>query len=389
VSKIQKKNSGGHPLFDRVASILSQVRANTLRAINSNMVLAHWLIGREIVQEIPGGKGRAKYGKKVIGQLSADLTEKYGRGYSTTNLKYIRDFYKAYSHRIPDLDSIRYPVGSELIKGDLELGNEDSEQKRIRHFESDEFNDENQIGFMHNLGWSHYRILMRIKDRVKRRFYEVEAANKEWTKRHLQRQVNTFLYERLLKSKDRDEVLSFANKGQEVLSPADAIKEPLLLDFLGLPDLAGLHESDLEKAIIDNLQSFLLELGKGFAFVGRQRQMQFEDKCFYIDLVFYNYKLKCFLLIDLKIGELTHHDIGQMDGYVRMFNDKYIERNDSPTIGLILCSEKNETIAKYSVLSDDKQLFASKYMLYLPSEESLQNAVDKKRKEFAVNSAKK
>jgi predicted nuclease of restriction endonuclease-like (RecB) superfamily len=226
-------------------------------------------------------------------------------------------------------------------------------------------------GFSPNLGWSHYRALMNVEHQNERLFYEIEAEKEGWEAKHLKRQIHTFLFARLLKSRDKAGVMELATRGQEVTSPADTIKNPYILDFLGLPDSEVYHESDMERAIIDNIQSFLLELGKGFAFVGRQKRMQFDDQYFYVDLVFYNCILKCYLLVDLKIGELTHQDIGQLDSYVRMFDDKYLTEGDNPTIGLILCAKKNEPIARYSVINDSNQLFASRYMLFLPTEAEL------------------
>jgi predicted nuclease of restriction endonuclease-like (RecB) superfamily len=234
-------------------------------------------------------------------------------------------------------------------------------------------------GFSSLLSWSHYRTLSKIEHKNERLFYEIEAEKEGWSVPVLERQIHSFLFARLLKSKDKEGVLELAKKGQLVKTPTDSIKDPYILDFLGLPDSKQIHESKLETAIIDNLQLFLLELGKGFAFVSRQKRLQYEDDFFYIDLVFYNCILKCYLLIDLKVGKLTHQDVGQMDSYVRMFNDLFVANDDNPTIGLILCSEKNEAIAKYSVLNENKQLFASKYLTYLPSEEELQKELKRER----------
>ena len=221
---------------------------------------------------------------------------------------------------------------------------------------------------------------MNVEHQNERLFYEIEAENEGWDVEHLKRQIHTFLFARLLKSRDKTGVMELVSQGQKIGTPYDTIKNPYILDFLGLPDSEVLHESEIEKAIIANLQSFLLELGKGLAFVGRQKRMQFDDDYFYIDLIFYNCILKCYLLIDLKIGELTHQDIGQMDSYVRMFDDKYLTEGDNPTIGLILCAKKNKTIARYSVLNESKQLFASKYMLYLPTEEELERELERERR---------
>ena len=308
----------GDDLFDRVVSILEQARTNVVRSVNNNMVIAYWLIGLEIIHEIQGGDKRAEYGEQVIEQLSAKLTRKYGRGFSTTNLRYFRTFYTAYSNRVPEIRHIACGEFKASGKRHSQSGVLDTMALAVAEAGAER-------GFSPNLGWSHYRALMNVENQNERLFYEIESENECW---------------------EVDNIL---------------------------------HESEIEKAIIDNLQSFLLELGKGFAFVGRQKRMQFDDDCFYIDLVFYNCILKCYLLIDLKIGGLTHQDVGQMDSYVRMFDGKYLTEGDNPTIGLILCAKKNETIARYSVLNESKQLFASKYMLYLPTEKELQREMERER----------
>ncbi len=359
-------------LFDRVVSILKEARSNVVRAVNSNMVLAYWLIGREIVEEIQSGVDRADYGRKIIDNLSAELTSKIGRGFSTTNLRYFRKFYQVYSRRMPEICHIG-------------CGESDTNPKRhtrcgVLDDLSEALETETIRGFSPSLGWSHYRALMDVENKNERLFYEIEAEKEYWDVKHLNRQIHTFLFARLFKSQDKEGTLEFAREGQNPQKPEDIIKNPYILDFLGIPDAKVFHESELEAAIISNLQEFMLELGKGFAFVGRQKRMQFDDKYFYIDLVFYNCILKCYLLIDLKIGELTHQDIGQMDGYVRMFEEQYRQESDNPTIGLILCSKKKIAVAKYSVLNESKQLFASKYMLYLPSEEKLKREIEKERR---------
>lgn len=345
-------------LFQRVVSILEQARSNVVRTVNSSMVVAYWLIGREIIQEIQDGEDRAEYGKQVIGGLSKRLNGKYGGGFSITNLQYFRKFYQVYSERL----SIQHPAGAELAiltKSDPSGG---------------EFNP--------NLGWSHYRALMRVSKQKSREFYEREAADCGWSKTQLERQIHTSYYERILSNKGEAGLLP-ANHERipgDALSPIHAIKSPYVLEFLDLPDSPALHEKDLEQAIINNLQAFLLELGKGFSFVARQRHIRFDDDDFYLDLVFYNYMLKCFLLIDLKIGKLTHGDVGQMDGYVRLFEDQFKVPGDNPTIGLILCSDKSEAVARYSVLKENKQLFASKYLAFLPTEEELRLEIVRERK---------
>lgn len=373
-------------LFDRVVSILEQARVNVVRAVNSNMILAYWHIGQEIVNELQGGHERAEYGKQLIQDLSTKLTQRYGKGFSETNLKYFRLFYQTYAHRLPEIRhkesdnsatvQIRHKPCDELSpakKGRKSAGVLDDMSLAAQgdHLIKD---------FSPQLSWSHYRVLTKVENKNERLFYEIEAEKENWSVPVLERQIHSFLFARLLKSRDKNGLIDLVRKGQIIEKPSDTIKEPYVLDFLGLPDSPMLHESNLEVAIIANLQSFLLELGKGFAFVGRQKRIQFGDKFFYIDLVFYNCILKCHLLIDLKIGELSHQDIGQMDGYVRMFDEKYRPENDNPTIGLILCTKKDETVAHYSVLKDSKQLFASKYMLYLPTEKELQVEIERERR---------
>lgn len=358
------KRSDEKPLFDRIVTILDQSRANVVRAVNSNMVIAYWLIGREIVQELQSGKARAEYGESVIEDLGRRLTARYGRGFSSTNLKYFRQFYQIYDDRMPE---ISHTVCDQFTNKD----------KKKSHTVCD-FSDR---GFAPNLTWSHYRTLMGVEKEKARKFYEEESLACGWSVRELERQIHSFYYERLLASKDKKGMLRTERKSKkEGLLPEDVLKSPTVLEFLNLPDDPKLHESALEQAIIDNLQSFLLELGKGFAFVARQQRLCFDDEDFYVDLVFYNYLLRCFVLIDLKIGKLTHQDIGQIDSYVRMYEDLYKVDGNNPTIGLILCAKKNEVVAKYSVLKESKQLFASKYMLYLPTEKELANELERERR---------
>ena len=359
-------------LFGRIVTILEQARGAVVRAVNTNMVLAYWLIGREIVEEVQRGKGRAKYGEKLIEDLSARLKARYGKGFSTTNLRYFRTFYTVYADRVPEIRQIGsgvLPAGPtrQTRSGVLDALAEAVEPSPAPH------------GFSPVLGWSHYQALTGVENRNERLFYEIEAEREGWELDHLKRQIHSLLFARLLKSRDKAGVMNLASQGHVLKTAADTIRNPYILDFLGIPEAHALHESALESAIIQNLQSFLLELGKGFAFVGRQKRLQYDADFFYVDLVFYNCILKCYLLIDLKIGELTYQDVGQMDSYVRMFDDKYLTPGDNPTIGLILCAKKNETIAKYSVLRESRQIFASKYMLYLPTEEQLRLEIDKER----------
>ncbi|EIO3967630.1 DUF1016 family protein [Vibrio vulnificus] len=348
------------PLFERVVNILEQARSNVVRSVNHNTVLANWLIGREIVLQLQQGQQRAEYGKQVIEALSARLNRNYGKGFSATNLWYFRQLYLTYPDRIP----IPHPTGGES-----------TQLLAITHPAGGE------SAFSAKLSWSHYRALMKVKDPHARDFYEQEAAASGWDKRDLERQINSQYYQRILASQNPNALIAQGRKQITSATPAiDVLKNPYVLEFLGLPELPQLHESHLESAIMTQLQVFLLELGQGFAFVARQKRLQFEDKDLFVDLVFYHCILKCYVLIDLKMTELTHADVGQMDGYIRLFDDQYTSEGDNPTIGLILCAEKNEAVAKYSVLNDRKQIFASKYMLHLPTEQQLQQEIQRELK---------
>lgn len=394
-------SSADKPLFERVVSILEQARQNVVRAVNTNMVLAYWLIGREIVQEVQGGEKRAEYGKQVLENLSTRLTERYGKGYSVTNLKYFRLFFQAYTGR---MNAIRHPAGDELEVGQKShpmgdesantliprpLGGELLQSQKLSPAgrelspkqKSYPLGSESSQAFSSQLSWSHYRALMRVENLDARDFYEREAGAGGWDKRTLERQIHSYYFERIQKSRKPEKMLAEGRSLPIPVTPAsDELKNPYVLEFLGLPEVAALRESDLERCIITHLQRFLLELGNGFAFVARQKHIRVGDNDRFIDLVFYLCSLKFYLLIDLKVGELTHADVGQMDGYVRMYDGLFVAPDDNPTIGLILCTEKNETVARYSVLKDRKQIFASKYMLCLPTEEQLRVEIEKERK---------
>lgn len=346
-----------------------------VRSVNSNMVAAYWLIGHEIVEEIQSGKKRAEYGKQVLKGLSEQLNKHYGSGFSPQTLWNFRMFYQVYSERIEILS----PPGREFKHPEKlsPAGRELADNKK-----GHPMGDELVYGFSPQLSWSHYRALMRIKKDTAREFYEKEAAECGWSKVQLERQIQTSYCERILSNQGEQGLLAENHERLtgESTEPIHILKSPMVLEFLDLPNSPRLHESDLEQAIINNLQSFLLEMGKGFSFVARQKHILIDDDDFYMDLVFYNYVLKCFLLIDLKIGKLTHRDIGQMDGYVRTFEHRFKVEGDNPTIGLILCSDKSEAVAKYSVLSESRQLFASKYLDFLPSEEELKIEIEKERR---------
>ncbi|MDR1877071.1 MAG: PDDEXK nuclease domain-containing protein [Flavobacteriaceae bacterium] len=325
-------------LYDTISQIIEKARNTVYRAANFAMVQAYWNIGRAIVEEEQNGKERADYGTELITQLAKKLTKKHGKNFSERNLWYIKQFYQKWT--------ILNAVRSEL-------------------------------------SWTHYRLLLRVENDNARQFYMQEAIDCNWSTRSLERQINNLYYERILMSKDSEVVKSEAIEKTNQQEPQDIIKDPYVLEFLGLKDNIDFRESELEQAIINKLHDFLLELGKGFAFVGRQYRLTTETgKHFYADLVFYNYLLKCFLIIDLKTTELTHQDIGQMDMYVRYFEDKIRQENDNPTIGLILCTKKDNTVVKYSLLNDSKQIFASKYMTYMPTEQELKKEIERERRQI-------
>jgi predicted nuclease of restriction endonuclease-like (RecB) superfamily len=327
-------------------------RVRVQRSVNSEMVRAYWLIGRDIVEAEQNGQARATYGSYLLQTLARFLTNKYGRGFSLSTLKDVRQFYLAY----PDL--------------------------RISHALRGESGDSE---FSLNLGWIHYRALMRVERKEARQFYTIEAEKNCWSGRELERQINSLLFDRIAKSKDKIGLLNLAKEGQEINTPEDAIKEPVVLEFLGIPESTKLIESDLEEALINNLQQFLLELGKGFSFIGRQKRLTFDGDHFYADLVFYHVILKCYVIIDLKTRKLTHADLGQMQLYVNYFDKEIKQEDDNPTIGLVLCTEKSEEMAKYMLGDKAKQIFASKYQLYLPTEEQLEKEI---RREILILNSK-
>jgi predicted nuclease of restriction endonuclease-like (RecB) superfamily len=382
---LAKKRPG--PLFDRIVAILEDARGRVARVVNNEMVLAYWQIGREIVEYLQGGEARAGYGGQVIDDLADRLGRRFGRGFSSTNLRYIRTFFLAYATRRPEIRQI----GGGESSSAREARSRRLAARQIRHTQGGVLDDmlcassgkASLRGFSPVLGWSHYRALMNVESEPERLFYEIEAEREGWGVAHLERQIHTHLFARLLKSRDKAGVMDLATRGQVLERPVDALKHPYVLDFLDLPESHVLCETDLETAILEKLQQFMLELGKGFAFVARQKRISFDDEHFYVDLVFYNVVLKCYLLIDLKLGRLTHQDVGQMDSYVRLFDDQCTTEGDGPTIGLILCAEKNETVARYSVLHESEQLFTAKYVTYLPSVEELQRELARERRLLA------
>ena len=322
-------------IYSEIKETLLLSRNQAYSAVNFAMVQAYWQIGRIIVEHEQNGNARADYGKAVLQELSSRLTKDFGKGFSVRTLQQMKKFYVMF----PNTNALRS-----------------------------------------QLTWTHYRLLMSVENEQARLWYMNEAIASAWSSRQLERQISTLYYERLLASRDQTPVRDEAMDLTAPLAVENFIKDPYVLEFLDLKNYPALRESDLEQALIDKLQEFLLELGRGFCFVARQKLMRYEDEDFYLDLVFYHSILKCHVLIDLKIGKLTHGDIGQMDSYIRMFDALYKNEDDNPTIGIILCSQKNEAIVKYSVLNDAQQVFASRYRLALPTAEELQHEIEAERR---------
>ena len=336
LTSINDQNLQLAPLLGSLGELIRQARRKALRAVDTLQVQTCWQIGRHIVEFEQEGAERAAYGKRLLPTLAKLLTDEFGKGFDERNLRHMRDFYRTF----PIWNAVRT-----------------------------------------ELSWTHYRTLLRVENNNARQWYMNETATLNWSTRALERQIATLYYERLLASKDRPLVEQEAATHLQTLnkSPREFVRDPVVLEFLGLPNAGALLENDLEQALIDQLQGFLLELGKGFAFIARQQRISTESKDFYLDLVFYNYLLKCFVIFDLKHGELSHQDIGQMDMYVRMYDDLKRGPDDGPTAGIILCAQKDESVVRYSVLQGNEQLFASKYKLVLPSEEELRTELDRER----------
>ncbi|MFO7897181.1 MAG: PDDEXK nuclease domain-containing protein [Candidatus Cloacimonadales bacterium] len=318
-------------LYKEIAKIITESKKSVQYSINNAMVISYWNIGKIIVEYEQQGKFRAEYGKNIIRDLAVLLSKEFGKGFDYRNLQYMKKFYHLFK---------------------------------------------NMNALSSQLSWTHYRHLLKVENEKARLWYMDETIRENWSTRALERQINSFYYERLLSSESKEVVISEARKKTSTYAPENIIKDPYVLEFLQLSNRKEFTENELETALLDELQDFLLELGSGFSFVARQKHIDLSGEHFYIDLVFYNYKLKCFVLIDLKRGKLTHQDIGQMDTYIRIFESKIKGTDDNDTIGIILCSDKNETVVKYSMLNDNKQLYASKYKLYLPTEEELKNEID-------------
>ena len=346
-----------HSFFENVSSVLTKARKNVKTAVNLSMVYAYYEVGRMIAEEEQHGENRAEYGKYLLKSLSQYLSEQYGKGFSVTNLKQMRQFYLVYA---------KDQIGQTL---------------------SDQFKNLPTVssGRKFFLSWSHYLKLMRIDNIEERHFYEIESIKNDWSLTELKRQYDSSLYERIALSTDKDKVYRLALEGQHIETSQDVVKDPYVLEFLGLKELPEYSESELENRIIDNLQQFLLELGRGFAFIGRQVRFTFDEEHFMVDLVFYNRLLRCFVLFDLKIGELKHQDIGQMQMYVHYYDRKVKLPEENPTIGIVLCKDKNNAIVEMTLPEDNSQIFASKYETVLPSKESLQKLLEEQMSEEKEN----
>ena len=311
--------------YSEIKKILTNARDKVYQTANFTMVEAYWQIGKSIVKE-QNGEERAEYGTGLLKELSKQMTQDFGRGFTVANLKNMRQFYLIFPNG--------YALRSEL-------------------------------------SWTHYRLLMRVENDNASQFYMDEAVKSQWSTRQLERQINTFFYERLLSSKNKENVAQEIQTLEPEKTPEDIIRDPYVLEFLGLSPNDDFYESDLEQALITHLQKFLLELGRGFSFVARQKRITFDGRHFRIDLVFYNYILKCFVLIDLKIGDLTHQDLGQMQMYVHYYERELMNEGDNPPIGIVLCADKSDAVVRYTLPEGETQVFASKYKLYLPTEEEL------------------
>lgn len=351
-------SGSGNQLFGKIAELLNEARKFIVRNVNQTIVLTYFEIGKLIVEEEQEGKERAAYGKSVLKELSQKLTLEFGKGYSVYNLERMRNFYLVFKSRITEAGKPASLLrNSELQKSASPMRN-------------------SELTF--NLSWTHYLQLIKIENDEERNFYEIEATNNNWSVRELERQYDSSLYERLVLSRDKEGVKELSRKGQVVIKPIDTIKEPYVLDFLGLEETDKYTESDLETAIINKLEHFLTELGKGFLFVGRQQRITIEDEHFYVDLVFYNRLLQCFVLIDLKIGKLKHQDLGQMQMYVNYYDEFKKTNEENLTIGIVLCKQKNETLVKITLPKENQQIFAGKYQTVLPSKEELKQLIENK-----------
>ena len=425
-------------VYKRIRQILESARTNVARSVNTTQVVANWLVGREIVEEEQRGKKRAGYGEQLLQDLSSRLTAEFGKGFSVDNLEMFRRFFLEYTSLLVDMKSdalrrilpslpIAHAVRSESasetageIQHALRAKSDAARRKSsltapteisyaLRNLSSTGLESTGRPkghalrdqspstailyaprkeswkpGQLYpSLSWTHYRTLLRVDKPQARAFHEIEAIKNNWAARELERQKNSLLYERLALSKDKKGLMRLATTGQHVQGPADVFKDPVVMEFLGLPESPRLVETDLEQALIDNMQAFLLELGKGFAFVARQERLTLDGDHFYIDLVFYHTVVKCYVIIDLKTGKLTHQDLGQLQLYVNYYDHERRTKGDNPTLGLILCEDKNDAVVKYTLGPEqEKKIFASRYKLHLPTEAELKTEIRRELREL-------
>jgi len=341
----EKPEANELEFFKSISELIQQARRSVEKSINTTMVATYYEIGRRIIEKEQQGEKRAQYGKRILQGLSEYLSENIGKGFSAENLRLMRKFFITYSPNV--LTSASDEISKSLIG---------------------KFNPD--------ISWTHYIQLMRITNEDERRFYELEIANNGWSIREFQRQFDTSLYERLALSRDKEKVRELSEKGQIIETPQDLFKDPYVLEFTGLPEQSSYTESELEQKLIDHLQQFLIELGKGFGFMGRQVRFTFEEESFYVDLVMYNRLLRCFVLIDLKIGRLKHNDIGQMQTYVNYYDRKVKLPDENPTIGIVLCKDKKEALVEMMLPEEQNQIFAARYQTVLPSKEQLKKALE-------------
>lgn len=373
MEQIEKRDLG-----ERIEQLIEEARKRTVAAVNTAMVYTYYEIGRMIVEDEQHGEQRAEYGKAILKELSIRLTRRFGKGFSVENLDRMRFFYKTYSSSISStpLTILQTSSGKSLKEENSATLSRISPISQALSAESPKKGQTMSDQLHFTLSWSHYLKLMRIENPDERRFYEIEATENNWSLRELQRQFDSSLYERLALSKDKKGVKSLAQKGQIIEKPEDVVKDPYVLEFLGLKELPQYSESELEQRLIDHLQTFLLELGKGFTFVGRQVRFTFDEQHFRVDLVFYNRLLRAFVLIDLKRGTLKHQDLGQMQMYVNYY-DRFVKtEEENPTIGILLCTDKSDAMVEITLPKDNNQIFASKYQTYLPSKEELQKLIE-------------
>jgi predicted nuclease of restriction endonuclease-like (RecB) superfamily len=377
-------------LYTNISSIWETARSFSAKSVNSAHSCASWLTGLKIIESEQGGFRRGAYGAGILKNVLQRLTVEYGSGFSVSGLQYMRAFFLEYPDFLPIQHALRVTLNNK---------NELGKQHAVRVKSASAANTSPDISALlkasqgedwrpgqlnPNLSWTHYRTLLKVKRIEAPHFYEIESVKNSWSARQLERQINSLLFERLLKSRDKKGVLSLANKGQAVSAPIDIIKDPVILEFLDLPESHRLVESKIETALISKLKDFLLELGSGFAFVGRQRRLTLEGDHFYPDLIFYHINLKCYVIIDLKTKKLTHGDLGQMQMYVHFYDREVKTNNDNPTIGLILCTDKNEAVVKYVLDDKHRQIFASRYQSELPSEEDLKKELRREMELLAL-----